>query len=94
MAMLIDRALIFVARLTERRAPWHRIPFLLSVMTLDGIRASMRRNNLYARTHDLSLPPPQGLDVQTMRTSDGSFNDLSQPAMGMAGTRFGRNFPL
>ena len=28
------------------------------------------------------------------RTSEGSYNDLSDPQMGMAGTRFGRNFPL
>ena len=29
-----------------------------------------------------------------MRTIDGSYNDLSSPSMGMAGTRFGRNVPL
>ncbi|MGB3292152.1 MAG: peroxidase family protein [Phormidesmis sp.] len=28
------------------------------------------------------------------RTADGSLNDLTQPEMGMAGTRFGRNIPL
>ncbi len=28
------------------------------------------------------------------RSPDGSFNDLSEPAMGMTGMRFGRNVPL
>ena len=28
------------------------------------------------------------------RAPDGSHNDLEKPAMGAAGTRFGRNFPL
>ncbi len=28
------------------------------------------------------------------RTADGSYNDLENPRMGMAGTRFGRNVPL
>jgi hypothetical protein len=30
----------------------------------------------------------------TGRTPDGSYNDLDQPTMGMADTRFGRNVPL
>jgi len=32
--------------------------------------------------------------VLRARTSDGSYNDLESPRMGMAGTRFGRNIPL
>ncbi|BAV45433.1 putative peroxidase [Mesorhizobium sp. 113-1-2] len=38
--------------------------------------------------------PPQNVDVQSTRMANGSFNDLGEPAMGMAGTRFGRNFPI
>ena len=34
------------------------------------------------------------LHVLYGRTSDGSYNDLSVPTMGMAGTRFGRNVPV
>jgi hypothetical protein len=30
----------------------------------------------------------------TTRSSDGSFNDLNHPSMGMVGARFGRNIPL
>lgn len=83
-----------VAQATEKFAPWHKIPFFPAVATLDGIRARMRWNNVFARTHDLSLTPPSNADVQSFRTADGSFNDLAEPAMGMAGTRFGRNFPI
>ena len=32
--------------------------------------------------------------VARFRTPDGSFNDLHDPDMGMAGTRFGRNVAL
>jgi hypothetical protein len=30
----------------------------------------------------------------TARTADGTYNDLGSPAMGSAGSRFGRNVPL
>lgn len=93
-ANFVDRVLMAVAQATEKFAPWYKIPFLPAVATLDGIRARMRWNNIFARTHDLSLTPPRDRDVQSFRTADGSFNDLAEPAMGMAGTRFGRNFPI
>ena len=35
-----------------------------------------------------------GPEVLTTRTLDGSYNDLDDPPMGMAGSRFGRNIPL
>ncbi len=54
----------------------------------------MRWGNLFDT--QLSHPPvPQpAVDVQTERTADGSYNDLEKPWMGMAGARFGRNFPI
>jgi hypothetical protein len=33
-------------------------------------------------------------DRLTMRTADGTYNDLGKPRMGSAGTRFGRNVPV
>ena len=36
------------------------------------------------------MPPPPERWLRA-RSDDGSYNDLSKPAMGMAGTRFGRN---
>ena len=39
-------------------------------------------------------PPPYNLKYLTTRTADGSYNDLNDPRMGMAGQRFGRNVPI
>jgi Animal haem peroxidase len=44
-------------------------------------------------------PPPQPAPqwdpaYRDSRSPDGSYNDLSEPAMGMTGMRFGRNVPL
>jgi len=55
----------------------------------------LRESNL----HDTSpapadRPPPSGSRHLTTRTVDGTFNDLENPTMGSAGTRFGRNVPV
>jgi hypothetical protein len=38
--------------------------------------------------------PPSNASHLTARTPDGTFNDLDDPMMGSAGTRFGRNAPI
>src|SRR6202011_3265623 len=50
--------------------------------------------NLYdTMTQPPPVPqPPTG--YRTARTADGTYNDLSNPTMGAAGTRFGRNAPI
>jgi hypothetical protein len=40
------------------------------------------------------LPVPKDERYLRARTADGTFNDLAQPRMGAAGTRFGRNIPI
>jgi hypothetical protein len=40
------------------------------------------------------VPAPRGTRYRTARTSDGTYNDLNNPWMGSAGTRFGRNVPM
>ena len=80
--------------------PWHKFPLPLALLQLIQFRNELRENNL----HDTSqlvdkskLPQPQPSPDKrylVARTADGSFNDLDQPEMGMAGTRFGRNVPL
>ena len=44
----------------------------------------------------VDTPPidPYDGQVLTNRTADGTYNDLENPAMGMAGSRFGRNVPI
>ena len=93
--LFIDRALMLFAKGTERVAPWYKLPFIPAVATLDGIRAFMRWGNAFSTETDGGRKPPApDFDVQTMRTADGSYNDLGAPGMGMAGARFGRNFPI
>ncbi len=71
------------------------LPKLLGLFDLVGIRNVLREHNL----HDTSRQPSVGgvtapdwdPKFETQRTVDGSWNDLANPTMGMAGTRFGRN---
>src|SRR4051794_30628233 len=82
----------------DARIGWHRLPKFLGLATLLGIRNVLRRSNLFDTTHQPSVdapgPPPFPPAALTERTPDGSWNSLDDPAMGMAGTRFGRNVPI
>lgn len=44
--------------------------------------------------HEAHIQTPSGARHLTARTPDGTYNDLTDPFMGSAGTRFGRNVPL
>jgi hypothetical protein len=81
----------------DRRFGWDGLPIPLSLAVLVGLRNELRRHNL----HDSDLLPisspvavPDPPADTTVRTADGSYNDLASPRAGMAGTRFGRNIPL
>jgi hypothetical protein len=75
---------------------WYDLPRPVAGIRLYRIRDEMREKNLY----DTEEPPlesstaPPGGEVYNIRTSDGTYNDLSCPRMGSAGMRFGRNVPL
>jgi hypothetical protein len=91
---LYDKA----AELVDRKVGWHRLPVPLGLAVLIGIRDVLRKRNLYDTS---ALPavnpppvPPATPQTRTTRNLDGTYNDLSQPRMGMAGSRFGRNVPL
>ncbi|NHC15739.1 peroxidase family protein [Motilibacter deserti] len=81
----------------DRRYGWDRLPLPLGLAVLVGLRNELRKKNL----HDANLlpstgqppigPPPTSNDA---RTADGTYNDLDDPRMGMAGSRFGRNVAL
>ena len=77
--------------------PWYEKPRLFAMGELVEIRNELRAKNL----HDTEEPPmvrqdPSAADasVRARRTTDGTWNDLSFPAMGAVGRRFGRNVPL
>jgi hypothetical protein len=91
---LYDKAAEFV----DRKIGWYRLPVPLGLAVLGGLRDVLRSRNLYdtSALPAVNLPPvaPPAPDVRTNRTLDGTYNDLSQPRMGMAGSRFGRNVPV
>jgi Animal haem peroxidase len=81
------------------KRPWHQLPIILGLLKLVQFRDPLRKHNL----HDTSQLPDSGklpspnasvTDALQARTADGSYNDLEDYKMGMAGTRFGRNVPL
>jgi hypothetical protein len=80
----------------DRRFGWDRLPLLFGAPVLIGLRQRLRRENLYDTGTGVPVEPgpPDGDRHLTARTLDGSYNDLSDPAMGAIGARFGRNVPL
>lgn len=78
--------------------PWYKLPVLLGLPRVFRIRAKLRSDNLYdTEKIDKIEPPPLGKPGDSQRASrmiDGTYNDLGQPRMGSAGSRFGRNIAL
>ncbi len=87
-----------LAGLADRRIGWHRLPVPLGLAVLAGLRDVLRKDNLYdtSALPAVNLPPvpPAAPEDRSNRSLDGTYNDLGQPRMGMAGSRFGRNVPL
>ena len=85
----------WAAQALDDHVGWHRLPKLPGLLALVGIRNILRRENLFhtggAPSQDEPAVAPFQDRVRTERTADGSYNDLADPAMGMAGSRFGRN---
>jgi Animal haem peroxidase len=86
------------AEAIDRSVGWDKLPTPLGLAVLVGLRNTLRKRNLHDTSGQpavnlppLAAPEPRNL---TRRTIDGSYNDLDQPRMGMAGSRFGRNVPV
>ena len=79
---------------------WYRRPWTVGVLLLAYIREELNAHNListYPRGRLVAFQktgqrPPLG--VTHFRTADGSWNNLSDPKDGAAGTRFLRNVDL
>jgi hypothetical protein len=85
-----------LAETLDRRIGWDRLPGLLALPTLVGLRNRLRERNLFDTGRSRLDRPEIDADASylTARTLDGSFNDLNDPLMGALGARFGRNVPL
>jgi hypothetical protein len=86
------------AELIDRKVGWDKLPTPLGLAVLVGLRDTLRKRNLYDTSAQpaVNTPPvgPPDPRNRTRRTVDGAYNDLGQPSMGMAGSRFGRNIPI
>ena len=75
---------------------WHELPGAVAAIKLVEFRNELREHNLHDTEEpplEASATPPVG-DGLNVRTSDGTYNDLTCPRMGSVGMRFGRNVPL
>ncbi|MFD6167766.1 peroxidase family protein [Streptomyces coeruleorubidus] len=87
-----------LAEYVDRRIGWDKPAVLPGLAVLYGLRVKLRQENLHDTTQlpsvNLPDPGPKSEKHKVNRSADGSFNDLDEPRMGMAGTRFNRNIPL
>ncbi len=76
---------------------WYRRPLPLGILTLAYMRERLNKHNLrsaYPNGALVGFQPPDQMPppgVERFRTADGSWNNLSDPKEGAAGTRFPRN---
>jgi len=88
----------WVAETLDRTTGWDKVPTPLGLLILIGLRNILRQQNLHDTTKEAAInrpaiEPPQAYFL-TSRTPGGTYNDLDNPSMGMAGSRFGRNVPI
>jgi hypothetical protein len=89
----LSRLLTATASALDRRIGWDRLPRVIGIPVLVGLRTRLRERNLYDTGVGPSLRAPEGASTN-VRSPDGSHNDPDSPTMGMIGARFGRNVPL
>ena len=87
-----------VFRVVNRYVDWHRLPARLGLLNLEAFRHELRQQNLIDAGLPDAPPSPRPVppaapaeETRLSRTYDGSYNDLSDPAMGAVGAAFGRN---
>ncbi len=93
---LLSRPIVALAEALDSRYGWDRLPGVLGILSLLGIRLRLQADNLHDAGTPAGAAPPRPWDRRylTARTLDGTYNDPSKPLMGSAGARFGRNIPL
>lgn len=89
---MLAKRLMKPAEWLDRKFGWQRLPYIVGLATLVGLRERLRERNLY----DTGVPPvapPAPPNARAERLRDGTFNDLETPGMGKADAPFGRNAP-
>lgn len=80
----------------DRLFAWYKLWTPLGLLRLNSYRDRLRKHNLVdtetltPQRNPSSPAPPQ----TSVRTIEGTHNDLQKPWMGAVGARFGRNIPL
>jgi len=95
-ASLFSRVLSGIGNRLDRKYGWDKLPLPLGILTLAGVRETLRAQNLVDTSTPGVVPPaphPAPADLET-RATDGTYNDLQSPPMGSVEARFGRNVPL
>jgi hypothetical protein len=93
-ASLLQGFLDILYRVINFFVRWDRLPTLLAAVNLGVFRDRLRAHNLFHTGYGLEQSSDWSAGKERWRSPDGSFNSLDHPRMGMAGARFGRNFPL
>lgn len=91
---LLERLLGVAYRAINFFVSWDRLPTLTGAVNLSVFRNRLRAHNLYHTGYGIRTSGDWSAGKERWRSADGSFNSLDHPRMGMAGSRFGRNFPL
>ena len=96
---LFSRFYNWVAQTIDQKIGWDKLPLPFGLAVLAGLRFILRERNLYDTATTIpstEQPTADGRGVRYLvaRTPDGTFNDLGQPLMGRANSRFGRNVPF
>ncbi|MFN8467330.1 MAG: peroxidase family protein [Caldilineaceae bacterium] len=90
--------LLAVSEWFNLRVDWWKLPPLLALLNFEPMRSTLRRRNLHDTqalpSADAESLPESAARWRSVRSPDGTYNDLAVPAMGSARTRFGRNVPL
>jgi hypothetical protein len=89
-----SRVIGLAANRLDAAVGWHSLPRLPGLVLLVLLRRQLRQDNLHhPRAPTLPVPPLGAATGAHLsgRSADGTFNDLAEPRMGSAGTRFGRN---
>jgi Animal haem peroxidase len=91
---LLQRFLDVVYRVINFLVKWDRLSTLVGAVNLAVFRDRLRAHNLHHAGYGIGTSGDWSAGNARWRSPDGSFNSLGHPRMGMAGSRFGRNFPL